>query len=138
MILHCSFEELTAVGAVAGRVLGASGAGGVAAPPQVIADIEALSTRLDGDLTVESLLDVRSITRALDYLLNDARACTDSFVLVEGPAAESAIVSYFEHAHLLTLLDRATRMADQMTALIEVMSGQPVTEEAARHFSFPE
>jgi hypothetical protein len=138
MILHCSFEELSAVNESAGRVLAAAGAGGVAAPPEVIADIEALSARLQGDLAVESLHELRSVTRAIEYLLGEARIRTDLFILEQSPAAEPAILSYFEYAHLLTLMDRAVRLGDQMAALIEVMTGAPVTEEAARHFSFPE
>ena len=137
MILHCSFEELSALSAAAGRVLG-SGGGGIAAPPEVLADIEALASRIEGDLSVESLHEMRGIIRALQYLLGDGRTRTDSFIVDQGPAGEMAILSYFEYANLLILLERATRLGDEMTALIEVITGQPVTDEAARHFAFPE
>lgn len=138
MILHCNFEELSAATASVNRVLGAHETGGVAAPPEVIADIEALSGRLTGDLTIESLFELRGVRRAIDYLLSDARQRTDSLILEEHAAAESAVVSYFEYAHLLALADRAERMGEQMAALIELMSGQPVTEETARSYSFAE
>ncbi len=138
MILTCSFEELSAVKASADRVLASAGTGGVAAPPERIADIESLFSRLQGDIVVHSLHELRVITGALEVLLNDARSRTDDFILRENPAAETAIVSYFEYAHLLTLLDRAARLADQMAALIEIMTGQQVSDESARHFSFPE
>ena len=39
MILQCTFEELSVMSAAAERVLAAAGAGGVAAPPQVMTDI---------------------------------------------------------------------------------------------------
>lgn len=138
MILHCNFEELSAANASASRVLGAHESGGVAAPPEVIADIEALSGRLTGDLTIDSLSELRGVRRAIDFLLSDARTRTDSFILEEHAAAESAVLSYFEYAHLLALADRAERMDEQMAALIELMSGQPVNDETARTYSFAE
>ena len=138
MILHCSFEELSALNEAAGRVLAAAGTGGVAAPPEVIADIEALSTRITGDLSIESLHEARGVIRALRYLIGDGRTRTDAFIVDQGPAGEMAILSYFEYANLLTLLERAIRLGDQMTALIEVMTGQPVTDESARQISFTE
>lgn len=138
MILHCTFEEITAANASAERVLGAAETGGVAAPPEVIADIEALTARLDGDIDVESLHELRRLTRAAEYLLADAKGRTDAFILEQSPSAESAILSYFEYAHLLSIVNRAGRLADQMAILIEVMTGQPVTEQTARTFAFPE
>jgi hypothetical protein len=138
MILHCNFEELSAVGACAGRLREGVDSGGVAAPPEILADIDALAARLSGDLTVASLHELRVVRRALEFLLADARARTDAFIIAQTPAAESAILSYFEYAHLLSLVDRATRLGEQMTAMIEIMTGQPVTDEAARNFSFPE
>jgi|SRR5690606_29409828 len=138
MILQCTFEELSVLNAVAERVLAAAGAGGVAAPPQVISDIEALTPRLTGDISVESLAEVRSIQRAARYLLDDARERMDSFILEHYPAAEQAVMAYFEYAHILTFLDRADRISAQMTALIELMTGAPPTDETARSVSFPD
>lgn len=139
MILRCSFEELTAVKAAAVSVRAAVGAVGVAAPPEISAEIEALTSRLEGDLGVDSLHELRGVIRALEYLAADARHRTDASIIEHNdPAAESAVVSYFEYGHLLTLLDRAIRIADQMAALIELMTGQPVTDETARSFTFPD
>lgn len=138
MILHCTFEELSVMSAAAERVLAANGAGGVAAPPQVITDIEALAPRLSGDIGVESLAELESIQRASGYLLTDARERTDALILEQYPAAEAAVLSYFEYAHILTFLDRARRMGAQMRALIELMTGAPPTEETARQVSFPD
>jgi hypothetical protein len=138
MILHCTFEELSVMCAAAERVLAATGAGGVAAPPQVITDIEALTPRLSGDIGVESFAELQSIERAAGYLLTDARKRTDALILEQYPAAEAAVLSYFEYAHILTFLDRAERMGAQMRALIELMTGAPPTEESARQVSFPD
>jgi hypothetical protein len=138
MILHCTFEELSVMSAAAERVLVAHGPGGVAAPPQVITDIESLAPRLAGDIGVESLAQLQSIQRAAGFLLSDARERTDALILEQYPAAEAAVLSYFEYAHILTFLDRAERMAAQMRALIELMTGAPPTEESARQVSFPD
>lgn len=139
MILRCTFEELSAVRAAAGSVLAAAGTVGVAAPPEVSADIEALIARLEGDLGVTTLHELRGITRALEFLVADARSRTDaSIVEHNNPGAEPAVISYFEYGHLLTLFDRAVRLGVEMAALIELMTGQPVTDESARNFSFPD
>jgi hypothetical protein len=138
MILQCTFEELSVMSAAAERVLASAGAGGVAAPPQVISDIESLAPRLTGDIGVESLAEVHIIQRATRYLLDDARERTDALILEHYPAAESAVMAYFEYAHILTFLDRANRIGAQMTALIELMTGAPPTDESARAVSFPD
>lgn len=139
MILRCSFEELSAVRAAAGSVLATAGTVGVAAPPEISADIEALTSRLDGDIGVESLHELRGIIRALEFLVADARSRTDaSIVEHNNPAAEPAVISYFEYGHLLTLYDRATRLGAEMAALIELMTGQPATDETARNILFPD
>src|SRR5690554_4361087 len=98
MILHCTFEELSVMSAAAERVLAAADSGGVAAPPQVITDIEALAPRLTGDIGVEYLAEVQSIQRAARYMLDEARERTDSLILAQHPAAEAAVLAYFDYA----------------------------------------
>jgi hypothetical protein len=136
MILHCTFEELTAVTTGIERVLRATGQGGVAAPPQVISDIEALAPRLGGDLTVLTLREARSIESAVAYLLEQAHEHIDAYVLEQHAAAEAAVQAYFEYAHLLTLLDRIRRISSEMAALIELMTGASPTERTSREISF--
>jgi hypothetical protein len=136
MILHCSYEELTALDAAIERVLDAAGRGGVAAPPEVLPDIEALAPRLVGDISIDTLDDQASLQRAVEYLLGDARSRTDSFIIDEHPAAESAIRSYFEYAHVLTVLQRLRVIGEEMRALVELMTGRPHTDEANRRFAF--
>lgn len=138
MILHCSFEELSAVSAGAERVLVGTGSGGVMAPPEVIADIEALVPRLTGDISLETLADARAVERALFCILEEARHRTDAFIIEQHPAAEATIASFFDYAHTLTLLDRIRRMCAQMSALIELMSGAPPNERTAATHQFPD
>jgi hypothetical protein len=136
MILHCSYEELTALDAGIERVLEAAHAGGVAAPPEVLPDLEALAPRLVGDIAIDTLDDQASIQRAIEFLLAEARERTDDYILDEHPAAESAIRAYFEYANTLTVLDRLRRMGAEMRALIELKTGRSADDEAARRFAF--
>lgn len=136
MILHCSFEELTALNAAAERVLEAAGSGSVAAPPESLADIEALLLRLTGNISIDSLEDQASVQRAVEVLVQDARNRTDATILEEHPAAENAIRAYFEFAHMLTVLQRLRHMGDEMRALVELITGRPHTDEVARRFAF--
>jgi hypothetical protein len=140
VILHCTFEELAALSAGAERVLAeASGAGvAVAAPPEVVADLEALGPRLTGDLSITTLADARGIARAMLYVLSDLKARMDSLILTENPASERTVQAYFEYAHVLSVEDRLRRIADQMAALIELMTGAPPTELTARTMAFPD
>jgi len=140
VILHCTFEELAALSAGAERVLAeANGAGvAVAAPPEIVSDLEALGPRLIGDLSINTLAEARSIARALMYVLGDLKARMDSFILTENPAGERTVQAYFEYAHVLTVEDRLRRIGDQMAALIELMTGEPPTEQSARSIAFPD
>jgi hypothetical protein len=140
MYLHCSFEELTALASTAERVLAAHGSGelSVAAPPRALADLEALAPRLAGEISIPTLHVQRSVQRALELALEETRARMDAMILEYHPAAEDAIAAYFDYAHILSVLERVTRMGAEMTMLIEVMTGRPVDDETARSFSFPD
>lgn len=138
MILHCTFEELSALSAAAERVLSETGGAGiaVAAPPEVVADLEALYPRLVGDITVRTLAEQRTLLRAVDYVLADVRSRLDGAVLDGNPASEDAIAAYFEYANVLILEDRLRRIGAEMAALIELMTGQPPTEQTAASVNF--
>jgi hypothetical protein len=131
MILHCSFEELAALDAVVERVRGSTGTGGIAAPPEALNDIDALAPRLTGDLSIETLGEQESVERAIEFLLHDARDHTDSMILDQHPAAEDAVIAYFEYAHLLTVFDRVQQIGGEMRALIDLMTGSHETSDAA-------
>ena len=140
MIMHCTFEELAALSAGAERVLAEADVEGVAvaAPPEVVADLEALGPRLIGDLTITTLAENRAIARAVGYVLSDLKARMDSFILTEHPASERTVQAYFEYAHVLSVEDRLRRIGDQMAALIERMTGAPPDEKSARTLAFPD
>jgi hypothetical protein len=139
MILRCSFEELTALTAIAHRVLESRcGEGGVMAPPEIVAEIEALLPRLDGDVDVTTLAEAWWLERVLDYLLTDARDHMDETVLDQYVGAEDAVNAYFDYANILTVYGKAQEMGREMAMLIELMTGQPPTVETARTVAFPD
>ncbi len=140
MILYCTFEELSAIAAGAERVLAevGSGASVIVAPPEVVADVEALLPRLSGDLSITTLAEQQSIARAVTYIVAELKQRMDALVVDEHPASEYAVGAYFDYAHALSVQDRVMRMGKEMGALIEVMTGRPPTAETAREFTFPD
>ena len=140
MILHCTFEELSALAAGAQRVLAESddAAVVVAAPPQIVADLESLTPRLTGDLSLATLSEQRSIARATAFILADLKQRMDATIIAEHPASEATVQAYFEYAHVLAFEDRLRRLGEQMSALIELMTGSAPTDESARTMAFPE
>lgn len=140
MILHCTFEELSALSAGAERVLSESGSAGVvvAAPAEIVADLEALAPRLIGDLSVTTLAEQRSMARAVAFVAADLKTRMDASIVTEHAASEAAVQAYFEYAHVLTLEDRLRRLGSQMSALIELMTGGPASDESARSIAFPD
>lgn len=139
MILHCTFEELTALRHGASRVLEGMESGNVAAPPEAVAEIEALLDRLNGDLSVTTLAEAESLLRAVEAIYVDADERLDEEILRwQNPSAEESVVAYFDYAYILAVRDRLRRMCAQMRAMIEVMTGRPPTEETARSVTFPD
>ena len=140
MILHCTFEELSALSAGAERVLAEAGSGAavVVAPPEVIADVEALLPRLAGDLSLTTLAEQQSIARAVTYIVAELKQRMDVAIVEEHAASEYAVGAYFDYAHALTVQDRVVRQGAEMSAIIEVMTGRAPTSEVARTFEFPD
>lgn len=140
MILYCTYEELSALSAGTARVLAeeSDSAMVVAAPPQLVADLEALAPRLIGDIALLNLADQRSIARAVSFVAMDLRQRMDNGILVDHPAGEMAVQAYFEYAHVLVVEDRLRRIGSQMVAMIELMTGAPPNEESAQIIAFPD
>jgi len=139
VILHCTFEELSALNAGGERVLAeASSGGGVAAPPEVIADVESLLPRLNGDISINTLAEQQSIARAVTFILAELKQRMDGQILNAHPADEFAVQGYFEYAHTLAVQDRTTRLGAEMQAIIQLLTGAPATSETARHFTIPD
>ena len=138
MILHCNFEELAALTAAATRVLERSAvAHGVAAPPQ-LEELEDLLPRLVGDLSIASLADQVRVRSALGLLTDDLRSRMDVVILEQHPAAEDAVLAYFDYAHALSVLRRADALGREMELLVEVLTGEPPASERAQRFTFPD
>ena len=140
MILYLSFEELSSLRSATDRVLvsDAHAGAGIAAPPQVIADLEQLVPLLTGDITVSTLEQQRRMRAAVAHLFDDARIQMERAILDQHAAAESAIAAYFDYAHILAVLRQLDRLRDDMVAMVQVLTGDDPDSEAARRFCFPE
>lgn len=140
MIVHCNFEELRALRQGAQAVLEGTGASGppVAAPSAERARVERLLPRLEGDLTIETLAEQRSVAGAMETILAALRRQMESAVVATHPGQEAAVEAYFEFAHALSVLHRVREMGEEMEALIELVTGKPPTPEVARSFQFPD
>jgi hypothetical protein len=140
VILYLSFEELTALSAEAERALDASASTGhgIAAPPQLLAEVEQFAQLLTGDVAVTTLDQQRSMRRVIDHLLDACRVRMDTLVLDQHPAAEGAVAAYFDYAHVLSASSRVDRLGTEMEVLLQVMTGEDPDSDAGRRFSFPE
>ena len=139
MILHCTYEELTALGATASRVVSAAEGGSrVSAPPQALADVASLQPRLRGDLSIATLEEQRSIERAVDYLLDELRERMNDYILTQHVGSEDSVNAYFDYAHVYALRDRVRGAGREMVALIELMTGAPPTVESSQSVTFPD
>lgn len=140
MILYLSYEELAALGSCAERVLLANTVSGhgIAAPPQLVADVEQFSQRLTGDIAIASLDDQRSLQLVVKQLLDRSRAAMEEAVILQHAAAEGAVAGYFEYAHVLTVSHRLHAIGEEMAAIVQLMTGDDPDSEGGRRFSFPE
>ena len=140
MILYFNYEELTALRTGAEALLESEEdmGGGVLAPPEHRSRVAALLPKLNGDMTLETLADVRAARTAVDAIVASLRADMESLVVTMHAAHEDTVAAYFDFAHSLTVAHRLGEMALEMEALIELVTGAPVTDEAARTFHFPD
>ena len=140
MILHCTFEELSALGAGGERVLAEAGSGVsvVTAPAEVIADVEALLPRLTGDLSVTTLGEQQSIARAVTFIVAELKQRLDAQILDTHPADEYAVGAYFDYAHALSVQDRVIQVGKEIAAVIELLTGAPPTPDMVRNFTIPD
>lgn len=139
MILRCTFEELSALSSGAERVLADAGSqASVAAPPEALADVEALYPRLQGDISIPTLSQQRRVESALEFLLEELRGRMEQTVLDRYVGSDDAVNAYFDFANVLTVHDRVRGMGREMTALIELMTGDAPTPQTARSITFPD
>ena len=140
MIVHCNFEELTALKAGARQVLDgyAPEHGIIAAPPEEREQVAALVPLLGGDFSVTSLAEQRSLFQAVSIIVEILRIDMESMVTANHPAHEGAVDAYFDFAHAFSVRARLHEVGLEMEALVELVNGGPVTEELARDFVFPD
>jgi hypothetical protein len=139
MIVNVNFEEMLALRAGADAVLrdGAGSGVAVAAPPETRALVEALPP-IEGDLSVYTYHDLRQLERGVEVIIEALRDDMDRHIIDTHPGAESAVVSYFDYAHALTVLDRIRSTGLEMQSIIEVVTGEFPDDHAARTFVFPD
>ncbi len=140
MIVHCNFEELTALKAGARQILDgyAPEAGIVAAPPEVCERVAALLPHLSGDLSIGTLAEQRALRATVAVIVELLREEMESTVTTTHPAHEGAVAAYFDFAHAFSVLSRLEDLGREMQALIELVTEGPVTDELAREFVFPD
>lgn len=141
MILYFNYEEIQALRAGARAYLGHDGSmtpSAVLAPSETRAHVEALLPRLEGDLSLPSLAELRVVQSAVAAVVEGLRVQMESMVLATHAADEDAVSAYFDFAHGLTVSHRIDEMASEMEAMIELVTGEPPTAEAARDFQFPD
>ncbi|MGH7476058.1 MAG: hypothetical protein ACRELD_07200 [Longimicrobiales bacterium] len=138
MILHCSFEELTALRGGIESVLANLEGGGVAAPPETHAELESLLPRLDSDLSLSSYAEQQRLERSVAIVLEHVHSLMDGYILGEYVGSENAVQTYFDYAYVLTVADRVRLVGEEMAAMIELVTGTPPSPESARSFSFPD
>jgi hypothetical protein len=137
MILRMSFEEVTALNAATERLLSSPDGGGVAAPPEVLAELEAhLPVR--GDISILTLAQQRRLGRGLDFLLEHLKRRMDALIVELYVGADDTINAYFDYANVLSMRSRLDPIEREMVALIELMTGSPPTAETAEQVAFPD
>jgi hypothetical protein len=140
VILHFNYEELTALKAGAQVFLARQEPvyAGVLAPPESRTRVEALLPRLEGDISLSTLEELRSVRGAVEAIVECLRVEMEAIVVATHAADEGAVSAYFDFAHGFTVQHRIGEMAEEMEALIELVTGVRPTEEAARDFYFPD
>jgi hypothetical protein len=140
VILHFNYEELTALKAGARAFLAQEvpGRGNVLAPSEERVHVEALLPRLEGDISLSTLEELRGVESAIVAIVHCLRVEMESAVVATHAADEIAVVAYFDFAHGFSVQHRLSEMASEMEALIELVTGQEPTPASARSFQFPD
>jgi hypothetical protein len=142
VILHFNYEEIQALRAGARAYLGhvaAPATSAVMAPSERRAQVEALLPRLTGgELSLSTLDDLRAVQGAIGVVVESLRVQMESMVLATHAADEDAVSAYFDFAHALTVAHRIEELGWEMEAVIELVTGENTSAEAARSFRFPD
>lgn len=139
MILYFNYEELQALKAGARAFLDGgvgSAAAPVLAPPESRARVEELLPRLRGDVSLETLAELREVQSAITAIVDCLRLEMESMVAATHAADEAAVAAYFDFAHGFSVASRIGEMAAEMEDVIELVTGRPPSFETARTFKF--
>lgn len=137
MILRMSFEELTALNSAAERLRSSTDGGGVAAPPELLAELETRMP-LGGDIAVMTLGQQVRLLRAIDYVLDHQKRRMDALVVEQYVGSDDSVNAYFDYANVLTLRERLEAIGRRMRAMVELMTGGSPTAEVAETIEFPD
>jgi hypothetical protein len=100
--------------------------------------VAALVPLLDGDFSVTTVHEQRSLLHAIAIIVEILRVEMESLVAENHPAHEVAVSAYFDFAHAFSVKTRLYEVGLEMEALVELVTGGPVTDELARDFVFPD
>ena len=139
MILHCNYEELQALSRGTELLLTAPCTSGDprAASSTRGDDLEALLPQLAGDLSIVTLAEQRRLRDAVAEVTDNLKACMDQKVIETYPAHEEALDLYFDYAHSRAVLQRVEALGEEMTAMVELMTGNAASEPALQ-IRFPD
>jgi hypothetical protein len=140
VILRVNYEEVQALKAGGRSLLGGDSdvPSYVLAPTESRARVEALLPRLEGDISVGTLAELRAVGMAVDAIVEHLRVEMESMVLASHAADEQAVAAYFDFAHGLTVAGRLEDMASEMEALVELVTGHSADDVAVASFRFPD
>jgi hypothetical protein len=141
VILRCNYEEVEALKEGARALLdrpSSSSSAAVLAPSESRTRVEALITRLEGDLSLYTLADLYAVRVALEAIVEHLRVQMEAHVLAAHAADESAVNAYFAFAHAITVAARARELGEEMEAIVELLTGGSPTADAIRAFRFPD
>jgi hypothetical protein len=140
VILAINYEETRALRSGAQNLLSGDSSDPcvVLAPPEALACVAELLPRLEGDLSLRTLEELKTTERAIETIVACLRVEMELTVTATHPADESAVSAYFEFAHALSVARRLEEMAGEMEAVIELVTGRPATAESLRDFRFPD
>ena len=141
MILSCNFEELQALNSGAELLLESghfASLGPASLPSEPNGGVAQLRPRLTSALNIETLAEQRWVRKAVAAICRELHERMEGKVLEYHPAHEEAVSLYFDYAHTYSVLCRLDEMGAEMTAIIELLTGQLPTEESARTVHFPE
>lgn len=140
VILHLNFEEIRALRSGGRSLLGGEpyASSSVLAPPEERALLQAFLPRLDGDISLSTLAEVRGALGAVHAIIEHLLAELRTAVLATHAADEVAVAAYFDYAHALVVGDRLEEMTGEMEAVIELVTGARADAEVSRTFRFPD